>query len=76
MKGLTRLEVDLLLDAASDVGEPRVAPSPTMTEACYLLRERGLISFVFDENGMCGVITPRGKIALCIALSEPSLVTP
>lgn len=77
MKGLSRLEVDLLLDASSNVGEPRVMPSPAMTEACYGLRERGLIIFVLDADGwQRGVVTLLGKVALRIALSEPSLVTP
>lgn len=77
MRGLTRLEIDLLLDASSSEGEPRVMPSPAMTEACFQLRERRLIIFIIDLDGwQRGVITALGKLVLSIVLTEPSLVAP
>lgn len=75
MRGLTRLEVDLLIDASTNVGPPRVAWSWEMNNVCLQLQQRRLITFVCDADGVIrGVITALGKLVLSIALTEPSLI--
>jgi hypothetical protein len=83
MRGLTQLEVALLKDAASP-HDAETPWSPAVNEALIQLEKRRLISYrecyrnVWGgiETFIVGVITPLGRLALSIALTEPSLIHP
>jgi hypothetical protein len=77
VRGLCQLEVDLLIDASTNVGPERVTWSPRVNLLIERLYARRLIRYVNDPDGCIrGVITPLGRLVLSVALTEPSLVSP
>lgn len=84
MRGLTRLEVELLKDAAAIAGY-NVEWSPAVNDAVLSLAQRRLV--ILEETyrqqawggfsvEVQGVITPLGRLVLSLVLTEPSLIAP
>lgn len=80
MKGFTKLQVDLLMDAAAPTMNHRAdMDHPRCRESLQELVDRRLMHLIIIEEYSFGalaegVITTLGRDALRVALIEPSLV--